>query len=487
MSSPHATQDLRRLRLRAGLATMLENLTFGLLVGILAWAPFPLGSNRPWSWSLLVLLIALCWVFWSISAWMKPGAFRQLRRLTVPLSFAGIVIAWGAIQASPWIPMSWVHPVWQLASETLSRPVLGSVSIEPWRTVTEVMKLGAYVMAAVLAYMLSQRPEGARRLLNALMIIGLFYAAYALAFGIADYTQPALFYPAYASGVEIERFAAPFVSPNHFATYVGLAVLCASARLYDSGSQTLVIGRGAREFTTSAVYFVFGVGALAVVVFCLGFAMLVATGSRAGFISCLAGMAVLLAFGGIIAGRGLSRGWAVIALTTIAISMTSLFIITGDSLQGRLNALVQTGAVDETRLMLWNSAARMIADAPLLGLGLGTYEPAYPLYADRILPFVIDKAHNDYLEFAAGIGLPAAIAWWSAILWLLGMCVRGFFIRRRDRHYSLLALSATVLVGVHSFFDFSLQIPAVALTYAVILGLGVAQSAPTRERAQMNS
>ena len=157
-------------------------------------------------------------------------------------------------------------------------------------------------------------------------------------------------------------------------------------------------------------------------------------------------------------------------------------MITGENLQGRLNALVETQSVDETRLLLWDAAVRMIADAPLLGLGLGTYEPAYPLYADRILPFVMDKAHNDYLEFAAGIGLPAAIAWWAALLWLVAACLRGFNIRRRNRHYSLLAIAATTLIGVHSLFDFSLQIPAIALTYSVILGMGVAQSASSRER-----
>jgi hypothetical protein len=48
----------------------------------------------------------------------------------------------------------------------------------------------------------------------------------------------------------------------------------------------------------------------------------------------------------------------------------------------------------------------------------------------------------------------------------------------------MLALSATALVGVQSAFDFSLQIPAVALTYAAILGLGVAQASPTSQRTR---
>ena len=124
----------------------------------------------------------------------------------------------------------------------------------------------------------------------------------------------------------------------------------------------------------------------------------------------------------------------------------------------------------------------MIADAPWFGLGLGTFQDAYPLYASQVLPFVMDKAHCDYLEFAAGIGLPAAIAWWIAIAWLTLLCLRGVRVRRRNRLYPLVAVAASVLVAVHSSVDFSLQLPAVALLYATILGLGVAQALPTRNK-----
>ncbi len=105
------------------------------------------------------------------------------------------------------------------------------------------------------------------------------------------------------------------------------------------------------------------------------------------------------------------------------------------------------------------------------------------MYSDAMAPFIIDRAHNDYLELAAGWGLPAAILWWSAMIWLVVLCARGVFQRRRNRTYPMLAVGASVLVGVHSIFDFSLQMPAIALTYVAILGLGVAQAFSTREGA----
>ena len=60
------------------------------------------------------------------------------------------------------------------------------------------------------------------------------------------------------------------------------------------------------------------------------------------------------------------------------------------------------------KIALWSAAQRMITSAPFLGLGLGTFQDAYPMYATQMLPFIMDKAHSDYLEFAAGLGLP----WW---------------------------------------------------------------------------
>ena len=41
-------------------------------------------------------------------------------------------------------------------------------------------------------------------------------------------------------------------------------------------------------------------------------------------------------------------------------------------------------------------------------------------------------------------------------------------------------VAATVLVGVHSLFDFSLQMPAIAMTYASLMGVACAQAYPTR-------
>jgi len=56
------------------------------------------------------------------------------------------------------------------------------------------------------------------------------------------------------------------------------------------------------------------------------------------------------------------------------------------------------------------------------------------------------------------------------------ICMRGVWVRRRHWIYPALGVAATALVGIHALVDFSLQIPAVAYLYALMMGGAVAQS-----------
>ena len=50
----------------------------------------------------------------------------------------------------------------------------------------------------------------------------------------------------------------------------------------------------------------------------------------------------------------------------------------------------------------------------------------------------------------------------------------------KDWFYPALGLAVTALAAIHAWFDFSLQMPAVAVTYAAILGVACAQSYSSR-------
>lgn len=454
---------------------------FYLFIAVLALAPYPLGSNRPWSWSLLSLLIALCWLLWSVSVWRESQSVSALTRgFAGPLVLAGLALIWGGVQILPFVPHAWEHPLWRMASGVLGTKMAGTISVAPWHTATELMKLATYAMAAWLARSFCGRTGRAGRLLDSLILIGVLYAVYGFVLVLLGQSQFQLFYGMRAVR-EARDLSGPFVNHNSFATYSGLIALCAGARLVSGGWQEISWLRGAGRIAVAAVHYVLGRGVLWFVATVLTLSAVIATGSRGGNFATLSALAAMLGAGMMLAAQEAPLKFAVTTGLVVCAGIALLFAMNGAYLISHLDDMAATGLNQNMRFLFWDAALRMVRDAPLLGLGLGTYQTTYPLYSAATVPFVVDKAHNDYLELAAGWGLPAALLWWSALLWLLGICARGIFKRRRNRLYPMVALGAGILVGIHANFDFSLQMPAVALTFAAILGVGLAQALPTRK------
>jgi O-antigen ligase len=119
-----------------------------------------------------------------------------------------------------------------------------------------------------------------------------------------------------------------------------------------------------------------------------------------------------------------------------------------------------------------------IGDSPYLGFGLGSFEDVFHLYRTESHEMMTRsvRAHNTYLENALELGIPAASMLVLAVVVIAAQCVLGVRRRRRDFVYPALAVAVSIQVAVHALVDFSLQIPAVAATYALVLGLGFAQS-----------
>jgi O-antigen ligase len=365
-----------------------------------------------------------------------------------------------------------------MTTSLLERRISGAISLNPWRTLTEARKLSTYVAIGWLAFTLARDADIARRLLNVVIVIGAIFAVYAFALGLAGTSQFTLFYSLPPS---LPFLSGPFVSHNSFATFEGMASLASLVRLVEAANQKIIVTKGFRRWFLTALQFVFGSGVLIVIATILTVSSVVASASRAGFFStCIALLCVAFLFGARL-GRHTGRRWVLLGAIFLSILLVVLTWVSGGTLNSRITDLVDAGNADEIRLALWSATERMIAGAPLLGLGLGTFQDAYPMYATKIFPFIMDKAHCDYLEFAAGLGLLAATSWWFAIVWSVGKMLSGLFRRRKGRSYLLVGIGSTILVAVHSTVDFSLQMPAVSAIYATLLAIGLAQSYSSRE------
>jgi hypothetical protein len=400
----------------------------------------------------------------------------------LPLALVALALAWAVVQILPGMPQNWVHPVWGMDANILPA-VHGTISLNPWRTAGETLNLASYVMAGGLAFVMARRIETARLLLNSIVAITALYAFYAFTLAFADVQQVNVFYSVPYKNV---LMSGPFMLHNSLATYCGLGSLAALAKLIVDASRTVVAGHGIQRLAETTLQFCFGRGALDIIALVLTFAGVVASASRAGFVSMLIGLMAMALVASLIS-HAQTRRWAAIGALVAALPLLLIIVLNGDTLSSRIDLLLASDTADVIRFPLRVSARRMIADAPLLGLGLGTFEDAYPMYAAQVFPNVMDKAHCDYLEFAAGIGLPAAIAWWSALAWLAGANFRAIFVRHRRQEFSIIAVGASVLVAVHSAVDFSLQIPSVAFLFAALLSIGTSQCLPSNHYDHLSS
>ena len=198
---------------------------------------------------------------------------------------------------------------------------------------------------------------------------------------------------------------------------------------------------------------------------------LVLTHSRGGFISTFAGAAVLFLCVNYRRKIRSRRSQAVILAAAFIAAIS--FWLSSEVLLKRIDS---KGLSDNLRFSAYELITESSRDNPLLGFGYGTFADSFRLYRSDEISGYLDRAHNTYLENIFELGWPAAILLFALVGSCLVICIRGLRNRGKDWIYPAVGIASTALVGVHAWFDFSLQMPAVAMAYACILGVSCAQS-----------
>lgn len=452
---------------------MAERALFYALIALVALAPQPLASNRPLPAAVLALCAGLLLCIWAVL--VALGRLRvavPVARLHWPLILFGLTACWIFIQWLPVMPSSWADPIWQEASSALGTPLSGRISVNPHATLTGLMHLLAYGAIFWLALQLTASSGAARTAIAAVALIGTAYALY----GIAVYVTGNSSVFIYEKWAYKNALSSTFVNRNSFATFAGLCLLAATALFIDSFRHLLTIDRPARQRIALITRTAFSLSAIwkPVAAFLLMIALAL-TGSRGGVASGLAGLFVL--FLTYLRGGTLRLRHALPVAGIVVGLLAIVLLLAGDLLVQRFGR--QDADLDSnSRGIVYETTLRAIETAPWTGTGYGTYRDVFAAYRPEALSsiFYWDKAHNTYLENALELGVPAALALHLAIALLAFETVRGLWRRRRERTPASLGVAATVLVAIHSLFDFSLQMPAVAVLYAFILGFAVSQS-----------
>lgn len=393
--------------------TLAVILIFGILT---LWAP--------WRWALSAFQLAL---FAAATAALvrrekghRPlcpqseavGSFASLRRGLSGLSpFSTTPIAWLLAAAALW-------GVVQIATHR---------TVYEWKTWDAVLNwttnLAAFLLA--LEMVAAQREKFLRILL-------IFAAALSVVASFTALTSPpGKIFWIFDAGTSLPTLG-PFVYRNQYAAFIEAVLPLAIVRaLLDRGRWLI--------YTLIAATL---------------FASVVAGGSRAGSILCLAEILITPAIAFAqdrIERRSLTR---VLAGSVATVALLTA-IVGWETIWNRL----QEPNPYSLRAELVRSSLEMVRDRPLAGFGLGTWPDAYPAYAHFDDGNFVNQAHNDWVQWAAEGGVPFFLIMAAIAVWTVRPAIRSLW------GIGLIA------VFVHCAVDYPMQQrPALAAFFFAMIG-----------------
>lgn len=122
------------------------------------------------------------------------------------------------------------------------------------------------------------------------------------------------------------------------------------------------------------------------------------------------------------------------------------------------------------RVVIVKDSLRMVAQHPILGWGLGTFPVVYPAFRSFYSNFLVNEAHDDFVQTLVETGVVGFALMITFIFLLYRDGLRRIEGWRRDPRA---ALALAALIGctgllVHGFSDFNLRVPANAAFFFVL-------------------
>jgi len=451
----------------------MSRIVFWGLVTLVVLSPLPLASNRPLPWSALGLCTGILLVLWSLVAMRRRAhGAKAADRFFVPAALAFLcALGWMLWQSLGPLPTEWQPETMRRAAALLGDRTLSSgIGLDIGAAWHVLLRLATYGGVFLLAWEFGRTRERAQTMLVAIVIAGVCYATYGLIIQLGQYRM-VLWFPK----TGYEGLTSTFINRNSYATYAAIGLLSALALMFSEWRQRADRNRKAlsdeRSIPRSTRDLRIGLLALASGLIATA---LIMTGSRGGFYGLVFTLATCI---GLLAIARLLRGRQLLAVVGVgSLAAIAVLLSVGGGLAGRF----ETGlaSVESSRGDIFRPTLDAIRARPLTGYGAGSFQGVYEAVNTGELyrqGYSVDKAHNTYLELALEAGIPATAAMIASILAFAVLCALAL-LRRKGVRFALAGIAASLMVGFHAIVDFSLQMPAVAVTYAAILGVGAAQS-----------
>ncbi len=317
-------------------------------------------------------------------------------------------------------------------------------------------------------------------LLNVLVILAILESGYAL---WQFYTHAEKVLHIVRPEIYQNRGSGTFICPNHLAGFLGIVLGLVLAYIAIRRGR----GRSVERSTLLKVYLIY-----AAVVFMGG---MLATLSRAGWISTMIGVMVVLLWG-----DWRQRAmWPRIAVAVVAVVTLIVVAARVEKVREYITytfspqrAQPHSSLRDTSlggRTLLWKATASVIGDHPVVGTGPGSWQWYNLKYRDPSLQRRPVYAHNEFLNLTSDYGLIGLLLGLGVIgcfYWQAGLLTKAQ-TPSDQRAFAVGSLIATTVILFHCWFDFDLHILANALLLATLMGCTAAMDDPKKRfgRAQM--
>jgi O-antigen ligase len=460
----------------------IEAAVFAGMLALLCWAPLPFASNRAWAVSILDGCVFALFALWLVDRLGRGAGFPpQLRRHRLPLGLAWVWLALIGLQLVP-LPAALLGILSPGSAQAYGTayggmpPAWAPISVENSATTQYFLLSLALVLYFFLVFAIATNSARVRLLCSTLVLSGTFQAVLGvyLHFTGAEYF---LFF----ERVQHDQLTGSFLNRNHFATYMEICMGLGAGLMV--AQFTGERARNWRQRLRQLAQLMLSPKAVIRICLIVMVMALIVTRSRMGNAAVFT--AILIAA---VVGLGLSRiprrpllifltsmivldivvigSWIGVEKVMQRVQETSLTVSDRQDRGGAEESLQERAGPGVGALAAWR-------DYPLFGSGGKTFYIVYQRYRAPGSKGFFDHAHMDYAEFAADAGLLgfASLALLSALS--LKSAIR-VLRERSDPLYRGLALGAfmgLVAVGMHLTVEFSLQIPAVAFAFCVLLAV----------------
>ncbi|MBA2881458.1 O-antigen ligase [Desulfosalsimonas propionicica] len=461
-----------------------EKFIFRALMGVLVFTQLAFGGVHAWAYCLMELLVftlsgvaVLLWLARGVN-WPGDTKAFDIRLLNPALLWLGLFLLITGLQILPmpfWLvelisPRAFDLKIAAAKATGADPPGWMQLSLIPFETRLALIRILSYFcMFALMAWLTRHRAQMLQAI-GVLAGMGVFQVIYGAAQAYS-HTHRIWWY---AVSKHSSLINGTYINFNHLAGFLAMVCpLCVGMVFaYWPGRPGLP---KIRPFKPDVIkkWLVTGINRNLRICFAglaalLGFG-LISTGSRGGIVAFAAGSLFMISM---FMARPRFRGFGQVAFILLLVILAcSCFI----GIKPALEKFQKTG-LHSSRLDYTLSAASMIRDYPVSGTGMGTFGEAYHSYpvAHHAGGMALIHLHNDWMELGVETGLIGLGAAAIGFVTLIFQYIRAWM--GRGNHFSIGlgggAIAGMLAIGLHSFGEFALRMPANALTLVTVAAVG---------------